>query len=194
MLKRLFATALLLAFTVTGNATPMKTGINGTFDVLGQGPITTDANGIITSIGFGFLIAGATNDDDFRQYWVSSTLINTPVNPLVLANSIDQVAFSFSGFNFTIKEIRSNLSKKQASSDLYDSNLVLIGDISHDDFITTSSQFHFSTQAIKKNDVTNNKAFSITVSSPAPINEPGTLAIFGLALVGFAARRKKKSA
>jgi len=191
MLKTLFAAVLLFAFITTANATPIKTGINGTFDIMGQGPITTDANGIITSIGFGLVIAGATNEDDFRNYWVSTQLINTPVNPLSLSNSIDQVAFSFSGFNFTVKEIKNNISKKQSNTDLYDANLVLIGNLSHNDFITTPTQFHFSTQALVKNGTTNNKGFSITVSSPAPISEPGALVIFGLALVFFAANRKK---
>ena len=197
MLKKLFVASLLLILSTTLNATPIKTGINGAFDVLGQGPITTDENGIITSVGFDFLIAGATNDDDYRDYWVRSQVITTLQNPLVLALSLDQLIFSYSGFDFILREIRSNISTLDLSSGLFNSNLVLIGDISHDDFITTSSQFHFSTQAIIKDGTTENKGFSITVTSPAPsaVTEPGTLAIFGFALVGFAvASRKKKSA
>jgi hypothetical protein len=196
MLKKLFAASLLLILSATLNATPIKTGINGAFDVLGQGPITTDENGIITSVGFNLLITGATNDDDYRDYWVSSQVITTLQNPLVLSLSLDQLIFSFSGFYFILREIRSNISTLDLPSGLFSSNLVLIGDISHDDFITTSSQFHFSTQALVKDSTNQNKGFSITVTSPAPspISEPGTLAIFGLVLIGFAASRKKTSA
>jgi hypothetical protein len=192
MLKKLFAAALLLAFTATAHATPM--GINGTFDMFGTASIATDAAGEITSIDFDNLLTTAPNNDDYLPFFNFLDVALTPTNPLFLNDILNKVVFEVAGFTFTSTSIRG--SSFTDVGGLISANLYLIGDVSGNGFATTSSQFHFSTQGLIKDGLTLNKGFSVTVTSPAPavVSEPGTLAIFALSLIGFAASRKKKSA
>lgn len=194
MLKKLFIAAVLLVLTSTANATLIESGIDGTFDLFGTAEITTDDTGQVTEIFFNNLFTLKPNDDDYDGYFDLLTIAETPNNPLVLSNIINAIVFEVAGFTFTTTSILDN--SFSIESGLVSADLFLIGDMMHESFITTSSQLHFSTQGLIQDGVTTNKSFSITLTSPAPrlVPEPGTLAIFALALVGFAANRKRKSA
>jgi hypothetical protein len=201
MLKKLFATALLLAFTVTANATPIKSGITGQFGMTGEGTIEVNDKGEFISIFFDFLDAGTPKADDFSGKWKRNDAVSIE-SPLNIANALDKLdnnkevkIFELAGFEFILTGLRGNTGNKLGN--VYSTNLFLLGMLSHDDYITTEAEFHFSSQGLSLNPINNkSQAFSVSVTSPAPVDvsEPGTLAIFGLALVGFAATRKKKSA
>jgi len=196
MLKKLFIAALLLVLTSTANATliEVESGIDGTFDLGGFATITTADTGQITEIVFDNLYtANPNDDDDYSGLFSMFTFAETP-NPLVLSNIVNAVVFKVAGFTFTVTSILDN--SFSIDGGLVSANLFLIGDMMHESFITTSSQLHFSTQGLILGGETTNKSFSMTVTSPAPeaVPEPGALAIFALALVGFAVNRKRKSA
>jgi hypothetical protein len=203
MLRKLFTAALLLAVTATANATPMK--INGFVDFFAVGGITLDETGAITQIDYFFnsvayleanLKTGKTNDF-FTEMEAGDTVTTT--SPLVIA-AIEAVnletpegeapigvnLWSVGGFSFDATEVSYNETKDGFTG------LAILGTLSHEGFADTVARYFISAQSLTLG--VNNGGFSATLTSPAPISEPGTLAIFGLALVGFAASRKKKSA
>lgn len=189
MLKKLFAAGLLLLITATANAAPI-TGINGSFDVFGIGQTTLNANGEIAQVDFSLnsTLFPVLATGDYLDYFTSDSIFSVK-NPLILSNIVGIELWTVEGFSFTGTSIRQN-STQGASTGLY-----IIGNVTHADFIATETEWFFSTQGLTNNSV-NVKSFSSTVTSPAPVvtvAEPTSLAIFALGLMGFAARRKRKS-
>lgn len=223
MLKKLFAAVLLLAITATANATLMR-GINGQFDMFINANVNFNVDGSISELYFNNLLLAATpaktiknsviNDFfipfEFEPFLAALTITK---NPLIMANIAADVAadaadvaaggvatrtslWSFLGFEFFITEVASN------KTDGDTTGLTIIGTLTHDNYEDTKSEYFISGQYLDVG-LTNSKGFSATVTSPAPpspppppveVSAPGTLALFGLALVGFAAsRRQKKS-
>jgi hypothetical protein len=207
MLKKLFAAALLLAFTATANATPMK-GIDGKFSIGGFATTTLSEDNTITEVAFTLAFAGGASGDFLGYIPTGSDVVTLDpsdyTNPLTITkNLVDgtfETTFGFTvgGFTFVADEVISNTTSVNSGSLVtnLDGNLHLRGTLSGNGFADTYTQLLFSTQSLNS-DGTAFSGFSLSVTSPAPsvVSEPGTLAIFGLALVGFAAAsRKKKSA
>ncbi|MBB6544457.1 PEP-CTERM sorting domain-containing protein [Thalassotalea piscium] len=190
MLKKIFTTALFLVFTAIVNATPI-TIINGSFDVYGLGNTTLNANGEVVSVDFSFnnQLNPVLATGDYLNYFTNNSVFQV-TNPLLLSNVIGVDLWTVDGFTFTGTSVVQNSTSVSGSTGLY-----IIGDVSHNDFITTSTQWYFSTQFLTNN-ATTLKSFSSTVTSPAPstVSEPGTIAILALGLMGLVASRKKKSA
>jgi hypothetical protein len=190
MLKKLFTAALfILATSTAANAA----FIDGTFGVSGVASTTLNASGEIVSIDFGSaplnaVIPTLNYATEFGGAFSSFTI----QNPLNIATVLTtSPVWSVAGFTFDATSIVENATNGSGTS------LTIIGDVSHNDYDTTESQLFFSSQGLTIGGTTAS-TFSFTVSSPVPpafgVSEPGTLAIFGLGLMGFAVSRKKKSA
>lgn len=202
MLKKLFAAALLFAVTATANATPIPAGINGSFDMSVEGTINVDENGSIISLLITYLAASTPNTDDFDGRWSRAANNNVAqhiTETLVLDDIAGKTLFTLAGFSFDITVLRSNVGVE--ANGVFSNSLYLLGMFTHADFTATEAEFFVSSQALVEGENIN-KGFSATVTSPAPpapappveVSAPGTLAVFGLALIGFAAsRRQKKS-
>jgi len=206
MLKKLFIASLMLAVSATANATLIS--INGLAGFASNGDITVDEMGEITEISYDNILvfsinptveSGKSNDFyphmTFLQHVETETpLFTADVEAVSILNealgeedALNSVhLWSVGGFSFAATEITHNGTKDGVTG------LVMLGMLSHEGYEDTLAQYFISAQGLSVG--VNNGAFSATVTSPAPISEPGTLAIFGLALVGFAASRKKKSA
>ncbi len=207
MLKKLFTAALMLAVSATATATPMKPSIDGMFSISGFAETVLSEENTITSVSFSVAFAGGATGD-FLGHIASGNDVEQLVpgdytNPLTITYNEETELFStdfaltVGGFTFNAEEVLGNTATPTTGSDTtnLDGNIHIRGTLSHDEFADTYTQLLFSTQGLS----TGGSAFtsmSMTILSPAPalISEPGTLAIFGLALVGFAAGRKKKSA
>lgn len=207
MLKKLFIAAILLANTVTANATPIS--INGLVDFFSVGTVTVDEMGSITQIDYAFTnvayledtVKNGKNNDFFGEMssgdlvTVQSPLVISTIEAISVANEAleedDELnsleLWTVGGFSFAATEIIHNETENGFTG------LSMLGMLSHEGHKDTLAQYFISATDLTIDGITT-KAFSATVTSPAPISEPGTLAIFGLALVGFAASRKKKSA
>jgi hypothetical protein len=205
MLKKLFTAGLLLLVTATANATLM--GINGTFSVgsLAAESTLSDDN-LLTSIIFHNAKAGAA-EGDFASFLPSGFSEGVPLvsltSPLIIGvdaitgKFITDFSFLVGGFTFVSEEVMSNTWSSTSASQTTNlsADLHLRGTMSGNGFADTYTQLIFSTQGLTSGD-TKTRSWSLTVTSPAPVlvPEPGTLAIFALGLVGFAASsRKKKS-
>ena len=196
MLKKAFTTAILLCvslsmtLSMSANATLIN-GINGSFDVFGIGNTTLNASGEVVEIDFSlnnfglrpFIITG-----DYLNYFDINTIF-TVKTPLLLNDIVGNVLWTVEGFNFTGSSIRGNATVG-GSTGVY-----IIGNVSHPDFMTTETEWFFSTQGLVNNAKTV-KSFSSTITSPAPsqVPEPGTLALLGLGLISFGFSRNKKVA
>jgi len=185
MLKKFFIASLIFVFTATANATPVKPSITGEFDIFANADITLNAAGEVSFIDFSAAMVAVVQPGDYTSYLTGFQAITLDANPLDISAIMGLQLWSVSGFEFTATEIRKNQTVGAFTS------LAIIGDVSHDDFLTTSSEFFLSFQNLTV-DGTKSSGFSGTVTSPIP--EPSSLAIFGLSLIGFAAGRKKKSA
>jgi len=205
MLKKLFAAALLLAFTATANATPLI-GINGEFDIAAGGHLTLNADGSVSEIEFvkldvSFFISETITsglDNDFHGRLTTDENMDIAANPLILDGFVaNSLLWSVAGFDFFISDVISNQTIDNTTG------ITIIGTLKHEDFLDTESQYFISGQGLNVGENTG-RGFSATVTSPAPpvvgpnppveVSAPGTLAVFGLALIGFAAsRRQKKS-
>lgn len=190
MLKKLLTATLLLIVTSTANAATI--GINGSFDVFGIGTTTLDTNGQVTQVDFALNSAlnPVLTSGDYSTY-LTSTSVFSVFTPLLLNNIVGQTLWTIEGFTFVGTSVAQNSSVLGGATGLY-----IIGDVMHNDFITTSTEWFFSTQFLNFGGATT-KSFSSTVTSPAPqrVPETGSLAIFCLGLAGLALRRKaKKSA
>lgn len=190
MLKKLFASAILLFVTVSANATLMNS-INGTFDFFGIGKTTLNADGEVQKIDFSLnnrlypvLLEGTYADE------LSTTDTFSVVNPLLFANILGKDLWSIGGFTFNATSIAENGTDKNGAT-----GLSIIGDVSHDKFITTSTLWFISSQFLTL-DGTSIKSFSSSIISPDPasVSAPATITILGLALVGFGVARRKKQA
>jgi hypothetical protein len=206
MLKKLFAAAILLAFTATASAGPIQ-GLTATFGLSGSADITIDEQGFIQSVFFEFLDTEKA-PSALATSWARNAAVQTPSNPLstdplliagteVFSLADQDVNYSGGLFTFIATEFRST--SATFANNAFSSNFSLIGTLSHslNRFADTKTEFFFSSQALRygSDGINKEASFSVTVTSPAPalISEPTTLAIFGLALVGFAASRKKKT-
>lgn len=200
MLRSLFAAVLLLALTTTANATPIKPGINGEFEMFVGANVTLDNEGLISEILFSQILVGFSVSDtiangqsnDFFGLVApfSMVTLTSGANPLIVNSFVAGSSFwSVGGFEFFIDEITANATVGIASG------IKIIGTLTHDDYKNTTSEFFISGQNLNTG-VNLNKTLSASVTSPAPVavSEPGTLAILALGLMGFAARRKQKSA
>ncbi|WP_085299603.1 PEP-CTERM sorting domain-containing protein [Cognaticolwellia mytili] len=189
MLKKLLTAGILLCVSLSMSANAALMGINGSFDVFGLGETTLNAAGEVTDVDFSFnsfdlrpqIISG-----DYQGYFDNNSIFSVK-NPLVLSNIVGVDLWTVEGFTFTGTSIREN--KTTGTS----TGLYIIGNVSHADFITTETQWFFSTQGLSINGTTL-KSFSSTITSPAPsvVSEPGTLALFGLSFLFCGLRRNKK--
>lgn len=188
MLKTLLTAALLLLVTSTAKATPM-TGIDGSFDLLGLGTTTLNANGEIETVQFNLIFSPLLITGDYSPYLTNASVFNA--GTLDLNNIIGVALWAVEGFTFT------GTSVVQNNTDGNGTSVTIIGDVSHAGFITTSTQWFFSTQGLSAGSTTMT-SFSSKMTSPyvAPVTipEPGTIAILAFGLMGFAVNRKKKSA
>jgi hypothetical protein len=191
MLKKLLTGAILLcaSLSMSANASLIK-GIDGAFDVFGVGQTTLNSAGEVTKIDFSFNSFGLRPQivlGDYLNYFDQNSIFSV-INPLTLNNIVGVDLWSVEGFTFTGTSILQNQSNGSSTG------LYIIGDVSHADFITTETEWFFSTQGLT-NDATTMKSFSSTVTSPAPsqVPEPGTLALLGLGLVSFGFSRRKKT-
>ncbi|MBU2895045.1 PEP-CTERM sorting domain-containing protein [Colwellia sp. D2M02] len=190
MLRNLFAAVLLLTLAATAKATPIKSGIDGSFDIFSVADITLNADGEVTLINFIFAnIALVDQAGDYAPYLTAGDAVALDTNPISINNIIGLQLWNVNGFSFIATAIGAN-ETVGATTGLY-----IIGDVVHDDFITTSTEFFLSSQNLTV-DGTKQSALSASITSPAPVavSEPGSLAILALGLIGFAASRKKKSA
>lgn len=188
MLKKLFIASLLLVLTITANATPIKTGISGEFDIFATADITLNAAGEVTLVNFlSANVALTQPGDNFASYLSGGQALILDASPVDISTIIGLQLWNINGFEFTATEVRLN-----QTAGLY-TNLSIIGEVAHDDFLTTSTEFLLSFQNLTV-DGSKRSAFSGTITSPAPavVPEPGTLAMLSLGLIGFTASRKKK--
>jgi len=199
MFKNLFTAALLFASSIlistSANATLM--GIDGEFEMFVGGNVKIAADGSVSEIYFNSLLVGFSvsekikngQDNDFYGRLLPFSPILVTTNPLVTASVVAGTSlWSVAGFEFFITEIVANQTAGTATG------IKIIGTLTHEDFADTKSEYFISGQNLTVGDNLN-KTLSASVTSPAPkeIPEPGTLAIFALGLMGFAANRKKKS-
>jgi len=211
MLKKLFAAALLLAFTAMANATPLV-GINGMFDISITGDLFLNHDGTIAEIDFTNMEVGSAPNATFYDRNTELDLNNDFFGPVVDEAAIqistttlnitsfanDSLLWSIAGFDFFISEITDNLTFGNTTG------LTIIGTLKKVGFEDTRSEYFISAQSLVGGRDNLSRSFSGTVTSPAPpvvlpeppreVSAPGTLAVFGLALIAFAAsRRQKKS-
>jgi hypothetical protein len=188
MLKKLFTAALFILATSTANAG----FIDGEINVAGFATATVSASGAIESLSLTTATVGSVTDDYSSVLAAITPFVSTfdLVNPLDLTNSIVGLdLFTIEGFTFNGVSVDINHTIGATTS------ITIIGNVSHTGFDTTESQLFFSSQGLTAGTTTTGSAYSLQITSPTPtVSEPGTLAIFGLGLMGFAVSRKKKSA
>ncbi len=214
MLKKLCAAVLLLAITATANANPISplSGINGMFDISLTGDLLINNDGTIAEIDFNTMEVGSAPNNTFYDASTTQFLSNDFFGPLEEDDTItigagtlntslfvtDTLLWSIAGYEFYISEITDNHTSNNITG------LTIIGTLKKSGFDDTRSQYFISGQTLHAGIDNTSRSFSATVTSPAPpviseeppveVSAPGTLALFGLALVGFAAsRRQKKS-
>jgi hypothetical protein len=194
MLKKLLTAGILLCASLSMSAHAGLIGITGSFDISGDGETTLNAAGEITRIVFSDLEikrpSGSYLPDPIGDF---KTNFAMKENSLLLPNidgKIDvnnKILWTFFGFTFTGLEVIENKTNGRSTG------LYIIGNVSHADFITTKTEWFFSTQGLKNNGTTLT-TFSSKITSPAPsqVPESATLALLCLGLMGFRLRRNKK--
>ena len=189
MFKKIITASLLLVASTMANATLIDPPIEGGFNISGNAEVTLDATGKITSFGM-HNIELSTVSGDFRQFIPTSPYaVNfgsaTPLSFDIATLLFDRIV-DFGGLTFNPLRVRFNETDHKN-----DTTLSLVGILSADGYADTETEWRFTTQGLINNG-TIVRSYSGYIEAPIKkVPEPGSMAIFCLAIAGSIISRKK---